>query len=502
MVVANKDRQKDSSSTETVRVLFSDFFGVTPENLEKFGAYNVSLVTDLPLFIDPFLLFGSNKDEYQALHEEVIKYLRFLRDRSHPDLRPGLLKSWYQFKEVHQNWFGFTSKGNRGSGLGSKFALSLNSNLLTLLTNFGNEKLTLSSHLEKLCLVEEGVGKDAISDFTTNMIKGYLAEYTETFAKKYLREDQVSLFPVEHAEFDYKLGRWKTKRFLLPKHQDDYVLLTPADLLTREDTWINRTDLIKSYDILPSSLPNEALRAQVNEYFQRILNEKEEPTKKDEEAAAIKTILRYPVLVDAYIRIKEDSADEARTVSEEKVHVSEEIYLQNFPALISKLREATSFYEVVGVTKEEAMQRVRYLKHVIENCDGYRTFYIDDKPLKTEEHLQVLYKMAWYASPLAADREVNNGRGPVDFKISLGAAATLVEFKLARNSQLRSNLLKQVEIYQSANPGSAKIKVILFFNEQEEQKVETILKELGLMDDQDIVLIDARNDNKPSASKA
>lgn len=47
------------------------------------------------------------------------------------------------------------------------------------------------------------------------------------------------------------------------------------------------------------------------------------------------------------------------------------------------------------------------------------------------------------------NREVNNGRGPVDFKISKGSKdTTLVEFKLASNSKLKNNLAKQVDIYK------------------------------------------------------
>src|SRR3712207_6984239 len=52
-----------------------------------------------------------------------------------------------------------------------------------------------------------------------------------------------------------------------------------------------------------------------------------------------------------------------------------------------------------------------------------------------------------YATPLDVNREVNNGRGPVDFKVSMGSAdKTLVEFKLASNSQLQRNLANQVAI--------------------------------------------------------
>jgi hypothetical protein len=35
---------------------FSDHFQIKPQELEKYGAFNISLVADLPLFIDPFLI--------------------------------------------------------------------------------------------------------------------------------------------------------------------------------------------------------------------------------------------------------------------------------------------------------------------------------------------------------------------------------------------------------------------------------------------------------------
>ena len=52
--------------------------------------------------------------------------------------------------------------------------------------DLGKEIITQSNHLEKAGLFEIGVGKDNISDFTTNLIKKYLLKYTEKFAKKYI----------------------------------------------------------------------------------------------------------------------------------------------------------------------------------------------------------------------------------------------------------------------------------------------------------------------------
>lgn len=50
-----------------------------------------------------FLLFNSKKREYQELHESVIRYVRFLRDKSaNPNLGNSLIRSWYLFPEVKQ----------------------------------------------------------------------------------------------------------------------------------------------------------------------------------------------------------------------------------------------------------------------------------------------------------------------------------------------------------------------------------------------------------------
>ena len=62
-----------------MKVLFSDFFRVDSDAVEQYGAFDISLLADLPLFVDPFLLFNSKKPEYRQLHDKIIRYLRFLR---------------------------------------------------------------------------------------------------------------------------------------------------------------------------------------------------------------------------------------------------------------------------------------------------------------------------------------------------------------------------------------------------------------------------------------
>jgi hypothetical protein len=58
-----------------VDLYFSNHFDVDPALLKEYGALDISVVSDLPLFVDPFLLFNSEKEAYQELHEEILRYL-------------------------------------------------------------------------------------------------------------------------------------------------------------------------------------------------------------------------------------------------------------------------------------------------------------------------------------------------------------------------------------------------------------------------------------------
>lgn len=157
--------------------------------------------------------------------------MRFLRDKSTDiNLDDGLLQAWYFFPEVKQNWLGFSVSGNKEAGLRDDFAYSLHANLNKIFSGFGNEKITKGSHLEKLCLIKGGVGRDKISDFTTNLIKNFLLQYTQEFAVKYLPRKYKKRIAVNKVVFNYNTESWERRTFTLPYINNDYVILTPTDI--------------------------------------------------------------------------------------------------------------------------------------------------------------------------------------------------------------------------------------------------------------------------------
>ncbi|WP_457445106.1 hypothetical protein [Roseateles sp. P5_E4] len=504
----------DGFEEALVPIYFSDVFEVDEAIVDDYGAFNVALVNDLPLFVDPFLLFDSEDDKYKALHDSIIQYLVFLKERTlEGELSRGDVTQWLLFREVKQNWLGFSQVGNGGTGLGINFAQSLAQNLRTVFRDFGGETRTASSHLEKLGLLSNGVGRDHLSDFTTNLIKGFLLEYTQAFARQHLRAEHVRRFRIDKVAFDYHTRRWTNGYFDLPFFDNDFVLLTPKDILTREAAWINQADMLSQFTQIQVAVDDDHMRERVNDHFLRQINE--QSTNKERKEAALRTIAANPELLDIYIKLKEEDAPEAHTQSDLKVKATEVQFVENvrqLSLLLTQLREAlppagtadpAASGDAHAVALDEARRRVLYLKHVIEDNDGYRVFYIDGKAVKRESDLQTMFRLTWCATAFDANAEVNNGRGPVDFKISKGKEnASLVEFKLASNTSLERNLRKQVDIYEQASNTSRSLKVILFFTESEYGRVVGILQDLKLTDSPDIILIDANRDNKPSASKA
>lgn len=356
---------------------FADAFEIDEGLLDDYGAFNVSLVADLPLFVDPFLLFNSKKPKYQELHRDIIRYVTFLRDKSlSGQMNDALLRGWYCFPEVRQNWFGFSALGNSGRGLGMDFARALNSSFRGVLRNFGQESLTQSSHLEKVCLIKSGVGRDNVSDFTANLIKGFLCHYTQEFSVRNIPADQLRRVNVPGAYFDYDTETWASAEYTLPWWRGDFVILTPIDMLTRDENWINQRELVYDFRRIPAAVPDQQLRWQISSYFERALPvyEDREPSQKERAEAALQTIQQYPEIVDYYIRLKEVNGDQAENVSSQKVLFSKLMFNERVAALQATLTSA-GFYGVAPDTHVEAHRRLAFLKDVIgaSRSSGRRT---------------------------------------------------------------------------------------------------------------------------------
>ena len=153
------------------------------------------------------------------------------------------------------------------------------------------------------------------------------------------------------------------------------------------------------------AIPDEQLRAQVNNYFLSVLPRN---PKEDDKARAVAAVISaYPVVLDYYIKYKEEHGQEAEALSTAEVNKSEQLYIAQIRALVTQLSSTTNFYGTASTTYGEAMARVQFLRHVIEDNDGYRRLYLNGKPIASEKDLHIMYKLTWFAAAPDVNQEVN-----------------------------------------------------------------------------------------------
>jgi len=486
------------------KLLFSDYFKIDRSVLDEYGALNICLATDMPLFIDPFLLFASEEEEYKKLHQGLINHILILKEIAIEDSGTAVNNSIFRFPEIKQNWLGVSKFGNEGRGLGKDFAKKIITSFNGFYNSFGNEDISSETHIEKLTIMNPRIGKDFISDFTTNLIFDYLLQYTETFALKYLSSHQIKEFSI-NSIFNKEFKRWMPKKYQLPylylEDKGDFIILTPLDILTKDESAINNSEFYSNFQSVANSIKNIDLRNSINEYFRSQLPKK--PTKKDREYAVNKTTNKFPQIIDYYIKSKEDNKDTVTRLNKEKIKKLTSELIDALASLGDMLLGNSDFYEILPNSYDEALKRVHYLKDVIENNDGYRVFYNDGVAIAKEDTIQRIFKLTWYATPFDVNAEVNNGRGPADYKVSYGAKdSTIVEFKLGKSSSLSRNLSNQTDIYKMASKSANDIKVILCYNEGEIKSVERVLNKLKLVNQENIVIINASPKKSASIVKS
>lgn len=190
---------------------------------------------DLPLYVDPFLLWKSPSMQDNSLHTALIASFNHLGRIFVQGGQREAVAILIALSECNEVGLG-SAIGKRGHRIGVDTAEEILSLFLTVpeIVRGGLQ------HIEELQLLVDNIGIDRISDITCSLLKSFLADFTiQRCADLGIPTEQVELQDV----FDYRTKTLHSETLNLPVNPGDKspILLVPRRWLRRQP-WINFDD--------------------------------------------------------------------------------------------------------------------------------------------------------------------------------------------------------------------------------------------------------------------
>lgn len=412
-------------------MLFSEWFGIARKPSDDW--FDPHLSVDTPLFLDPFLLEHDAGSEWNGSHEELIAhfarcYELVATGGDANALSTRLARRLLTFPEPSEVCLGYTASGTQGSGTAGRYSRLVASGIAVAIS----AGLTSPEHIEEIGILNEGIGADRVSDATCNVLKARLILYTKKVAKRHKIPTEPGR--VRNASCDLRRGRWVDETHELPGNpfSGEPILLVPRRLLRELPT-------LNAYDWFESS-ENADLRLSMNVGIGQRVPKSE----------IVHLARKHPD------RLREW----ARAISEAGEYRAYDF--ENDPLGVVGWYPAAREYaaanplqggevSAVGELKGFVAEVLGHYRRFIEDQGGWRLLWNKSKE-KNEEAAQLvllgLGQTYGRSRGVEIDREVQLGRGPVDFKISAGAKARLlVEVKKLHNGEFWGGLEAQLTSY-------------------------------------------------------
>ncbi len=474
-------------------MLFSELHSISKDKEETW--FDPNLDVDTKLFIDPFMLFSYSEKPFNNSHFKIINFFNeaFVLAAKSIGAPSGMsytkLISMLTFPEVEEICLGYTNKSTGGSGSGVGFSQSIASALIKSI-KYGIKEI---NHFEEIGILEKGIGPDRISDICANIIKEDLIQYTQDLCSKHgvpLQE-----FKVKNAKFNYEFKRWETNIVSLPLNPTNNkpILLVPKSIL-RELPSINADGFLD----WAWANENATLRTDFNFEVKSKINKED----------IIKIASKRIDFLDRYVKFVEKKGSFPYNIEKDpsgiyKWYEQSQKIQQSFPVKLAIPKKNIELIELVK-------KLIENFNSFIVNNSGYKLLW-NETPLspKREEASQLLFfgliKEHCKVNNIDFSREVNQGRGPVDFKFSNGyQERVLIEVKRASSSKVKQGLLSQLPQYLESENIQVGFYVIIVQRDQEYKKISSLKAEAKELSEKlgkaiDVFVIDARY-NKPSAS--
>lgn len=198
------------------------------------------LEEDLPLYVDPFLLWKSPSLQDQSLHGAMIaafNRLGMLSQQGQADLAVQIIQQMSECEEVGLGGAA-TKKGKRIGSAVAQEILNLFQAIPLYTAGF--------THFEEIQLFVDGISKDRVSDIACNLLKSFLIDYTiEQCDKLRIPRSKTKIANVYDHQA-HKLAPIDDIELPIDPASGSPILLVPKRWL-RHSPWIGFDDYFKNY---------------------------------------------------------------------------------------------------------------------------------------------------------------------------------------------------------------------------------------------------------------
>lgn len=470
---------------------FSQAFSITRGAADDW--FDPHLTLDTPLFLDPVQLLGAGP-KWKNTHGELVKHFTrcygLVAKATGPRSNSAMLaKSLLTFPEPGEFGLGYTKGGTSGAGSGGKFAASIMDGIAIAIA----AGLANLEHIEEIGILNEGFGADRISDAACNVLKADFIEYTQAVAQRH--NIPMKKHRLRHKGRDLKNDRWIDGAVELPTNPD-----TERAILLLPRRFLNDLPVLNADDWFDSSL-NSDLRTALNVKVGQKVSKR----------TIVQLARRHPERVREWAQAQSSRPDLFGYDFDED---PQGVVKFDGPPVAFALS-----HPLIGIPKPRSQQELSALlehvlgqyKHFIEQQGGWSMLWNSDGTEKPESAAQLIFlAMAQHYLRLfdvEVDREVDLGRGPVDFKVSSGTSKRLlIEIKKAHNGKFWNGLDSQLPSYLVSDQAMEGWFVPIRYrnNKASEQRMKELpgrVKKAATATGKNLRYLNADGRRPPSASK-
>jgi hypothetical protein len=195
---------------------------------------------DIPLYLDPFLLWRSPSQQDNALHTALVNSFNHLGYLYKQGRKPDAIRILTALTECDETGFGH-SHTREGRRIGAATAESI-LDLFEAIPEYGRNGFL---HFEEIQFFVDHISRDRISDIACNLLKSFLADYTIQQCEGW----GIPTTPSELPDlYDYKTNRLIAEKLSLPVNPETNqpILLVPKRWL-RFTNWLDFDDYAEKY---------------------------------------------------------------------------------------------------------------------------------------------------------------------------------------------------------------------------------------------------------------